>query len=332
MMTPRVGIDAYSLLGDIVEGATVDVLERVRALGADGLQATLPSCEGQARELFAAASDWGMYLEPYIKLPVHWSNDAELIDAREREFEVVTRLASELGARTLHCSIGAGERFEDFARWQEYKQQVASVVRRLAPRLEERGLRLGIENHGDFTTRELVQLADASGSTHVGVGLDTGNLLYLAEDVRSAAERVAPIVHSVHLKDALLFPHPHGAQRSVAAPGTGQIDFDVVIGTLLRANPELNLTIEDHGDVLPVPFFDRDWLARLPELSAVDIAASAELTARGGRLLREHRLADPHAVDAIPWELRAPGRLRAGIAAIRAAAGRAIQNESEDES
>jgi sugar phosphate isomerase/epimerase len=321
MRAPQVGLDAYSLTGpsgrEICENDIVSLLRMAKSLGADGLQAGLPDDAAGCEEAFAVAHDLGLYLEPYVPLPLDWRNDQAAIERRERRFHQVCQAAATHGVRALHCSVGAGERFEDLHRWKEFVTATIRCLTRLAPELRDRAVHVGIENHGDFTTHEILQVVEQVGSDVVGFGLDTGNLPFFAEAPDRALARAAPYTVTAHLKDAMLYSTAHGAVRPVMPSGEGQVGLQEAVRALHRHNPDLHFTIEDHPVIFPVNYFESWWLDALPELTSHDIATTARLAHEGDQWLAEHRVPDPRAAELIPWSVRGPARLRADIAAVR---------------
>ena len=65
----------------------------------------------------------------------------------------------------------------------------------------DQGVILAMENHIDFTARELLQLIEEVGSANFGVNFDTGNALRLFEDPVEEAKLLAPYIHATHIKD-----------------------------------------------------------------------------------------------------------------------------------
>lgn len=318
---PRVGLDAYSLTGpsghEICANDVFAMLQAVKDLGGDGLQAHLPDDPGRAAAAFDLAAELGLYLEPYILLPLHWRGDADEIARREQRFRQICQVAATRGVRALHCTMGARERFEDVQRWKGFVAATAESLERLAPLLRECGLRIGIENHWDYSTYEIVEIVGRVGADVVGVGLDTGNLPILGEAPAQALQRTVACTVTTHLKDIMLFSTEQGAARPVMPIGTGQIDIAGAVQALAQHNPDLHFTIEDHPVIYPVDYFASWWLESVPEATAHDIATMARLAHEGDRWLAEHRVPDPHAAELVPWSIRGPERLRADIRAVR---------------
>ncbi|HEY3083413.1 MAG TPA: sugar phosphate isomerase/epimerase [Chloroflexota bacterium] len=320
-MAPRVGIDAYSLTGpsrrEICEPDVFAMLRTVKELGADGLQSTVPDDPAEMGRAFDLAAELGLYLEPYVRLPIHFRNDAEQIELRRRRLPRLCAACAERGIRALHCTMGARERFEDLPRWKEFVQATAACVRDLGPMLREHGLRLGIENHWDYTTYEIVEIAERAGPDLVGVGLDTGNLPILGEAPAAAVERSAPYTVTTHLKEFFLISTPTGAARPLVTLGDGQVGMAEAVKLLYRHNPELNFTIEDHAVIYPLDYFERWWLEAVPELTTGDVAAMARLARQGDGWVHQHLVADPHAAELVPWSIRGPGRLKEDVARVK---------------
>src|SRR5262249_21392817 len=151
----------------------------------------------------------------------------------------------------------------------------------------------------------------------LGVTLDTANLLTRAEDPTMGAQRVAPYVHQMHAKDAILFFDERGLVRQPRPCGQGVVDFAAILGLLFRHNPELNLTLEDHKARAPIPIFEPAWLALQPELTPVELASIVELAQRCESRIAGRQIPDPDAYDAVPYEQQRAERLRASSTYLR---------------
>jgi sugar phosphate isomerase/epimerase len=133
-------------------------------------------------------------------------------------------------------------------------ESAAPQIERLAPMLREavqfaakQGVVLAIENHIDFTARELLSLIDKVGSPFLGVNFDTGNALRLFEDPVEEARLLAPHVHATHVKD--VSPRRGGSPREwnfwESVPcGQGVVDITGVMGVLKRQRYEGTLCVE----------------------------------------------------------------------------------------
>jgi len=156
--------------------------------------------------------------------------------------------ASAIGAGVLRCTLSGvlcGDRGKvgGLAGWRDLLGETLTVLKELAPMAEDRGIHLGMENHQDATSWDLVRLCEESGSPNVGVTLDTGNALAVCEDVLEFAERVLPHVVNVHLKDYRMFGTPSGFRLVHCPIGSGVVDFAALF-RLLEDKPDAARNIE----------------------------------------------------------------------------------------
>ncbi|HEY7118603.1 MAG TPA: sugar phosphate isomerase/epimerase [Tepidisphaeraceae bacterium] len=153
-------------------------------------------------------------------------------------------VAEALAARTIrmHCtSVLCGDRVANC----DWPALVAEVRRRLLAASEltrDHGLWLGIEDHQDFCSCELMELCEMSGE-NVGIALDTANPLSVAEDPLDFARAVAPRVRHVHLKDYRAHWSDPGYRLVRCAVGEGCVPFAAIAG-LFADRPEVTAAIE----------------------------------------------------------------------------------------
>ncbi len=219
-MSVRVGFDHYTISH---RGFTPqETLEFARSHGMDGVQFLEPAAidPGLDPELLGAfrrqADAMGLYLEFGLSSPnpVRRSREqgrplaaGELASVLGRELEGVAAL----GCRYARVYVGdRHDRFRSDVSWPVQVEATRTVLTVLTPRLLDLDLRLAIENHADFTARELLDLLDRLDSRAFGVTLDTGNLLMRLDDPVAAVAQLAPWVLSTHIKDAILAFTPRG--------------------------------------------------------------------------------------------------------------------------
>jgi sugar phosphate isomerase/epimerase len=142
-------------------------------------------------------------------------------------------VASELGCKVMRI-VGSSLRFRDQPHAPQLRE-LAGMLREASTVAADQGVILAIENHIDFTAREILQLIEDVGSASFGVNFDTGNALRLFEDPVEEARILAPHIHATHVKD--LSPRKGGSPRqwnyweSVPA-GQGVVDIDGVMKVL----------------------------------------------------------------------------------------------------
>jgi len=238
----KLGLDSYS--NHLAFGAHPDFtprrrltlfgfIERVAALGLDGFQIDPMHLAARDRsylaEVRAAAAGTNLFLE-YGTI----GTDPVRL---ERELAVADRLGSPV-LRT----------FAGFDRWHR-RTNVSAEIRRAVTELkrvrrmaEERGIRIAVENHGDLTTDELLQVVRAVDSPWVGICLDVGNAILTMEDPIEATAKMAPHAVTTHFKDYAMVPTNYGGKLTGVALGDGVIDLPAAV-KLLRTKTNLDRII-----------------------------------------------------------------------------------------
>ena len=214
-----------------------------------------------AMDLLDIATELGVEVLQYAdNLPLHRLADAEIdavgTAAKERgiTLEVGTSafdvgmvrrylaIARRLDARILRIALDK----EDAAR---PVHDLANEMAALIPELRAADVRLAVENHFDFPSRQLADLVRRVDSDRIGVCLDVANSICAGEWPEETVGILAPLAINLHLKDYVIQPDPYGVGfRIHGAPlGTGRSDLD---GTL-RALPGSMSVIYEHW--LPWP-------------------------------------------------------------------------------
>ncbi len=184
-------------------------------------------------------------------------DDAE----RRRQVEVAGRhceLAAALGAPLVRV-------FPDLvpegATREETRDRIADSLREVA-RLAPRGVRVGLETHGDFAcgpaTAEIVSRAD---HPNLCVIWDAANTFASGEALEVSARAVAPYLAHVHLRDA----RPMGKEHwTPVLAGRGLVPFDRVVAALGRLDYRGYVSFE----------FEKYWHPEIeePEVSLPDFA------------------------------------------------------------
>jgi sugar phosphate isomerase/epimerase len=157
-------------------------------------------------------------------------------------------LCQRLGIKTVRCvlsSVLCGDRrpIGGLDGWQRHLDQKIAILKELAPVAEDAGVRIGVENHQDATSADLVYLCQSVNSPNVGVTLDTGNPLAVGEDPVIFARTILPYLVHVHLKDYRMTPSPEGYRIFHCAIGAGVVDYPALF-ELFRTKDDLVCNIE----------------------------------------------------------------------------------------
>jgi len=157
-------------------------------------------------------------------------------------------LAAKLGVQTVRCVISGilcGDRrpLGGLEGWQRHLAATAQQLQQIAPLAEELGIRIGVENHQDATSADLIWLCETVGSPNVGIVLDTGNPLAVAEDPVEFAQRILPYLVHVHLKDYRMVRTESGYRLFHCPIGAGVVDFAALF-RLFDTKPDVLRHIE----------------------------------------------------------------------------------------
>ena len=266
---PRMGVVLYSYgirRAREKDGGFADPMTFVaycRQLGAGGAQTPLGVREDDyADKLREYCEHNKLYLEGIISLP--------------RDKDDVGRFADEL--RTAkRCGVGVcrtallnGRRYETFDDAEAFAKFVEQAKQSLAlarPVVEKHEVRVGVENHKDLRSPELLDLLAKLDSPLVGVCLDTGNSIALLEPPEETAELLAPHAFTTHVKDMGVEEYADGFLLSEVPLGTGFLDLPKMAASLRKAKhgPRLNLEMITR-DPLKIPCLTPKYWATLGDV------------------------------------------------------------------
>lgn len=103
--------------------------------------------------------------------------------------------AAQMGAPHIRFFAGTGKQLEEHP---ERMTEVVDAMKRCADRAAEHGIFLGIENHGNLSSEQLLDIIHAVDHPWVGINLDTGN--FLSDDPYRELEACAPYAVNVQVK------------------------------------------------------------------------------------------------------------------------------------
>ena len=214
----KIGIDSYCyhrFFGEVYaqqrpakqQMTLEDFIDRARSLEVDGV--SLESCFITRKDDPGYLASVKSRLDDYRLDSVYaWGHPDGLEGG-------VNRLAYEnmLGAIPQAQRIGATVmrivgsslmyRFEDH---QEQIRRLVVLLREAVKAAEAHGIKLAIENHIDFTAKEILQIIEEVGSPYLGVNFDTGNFARLLDDPIKAMSLLAKYSLATHIKDLRINP------------------------------------------------------------------------------------------------------------------------------
>jgi sugar phosphate isomerase/epimerase len=304
---PPLGLNPYGLAYTVGLQAIGTRRANLRPIGIDGFIALV-----RERNLPVIELDW-RWLTPL--------SDGELSRIRDRvdglsviysywlaqeegeTLDDAVHRASAVGARILRLHLTPvleGARAAWGSRWDQMVAHARATLRRDVPRALQAGLIVGIENHQDLGSGELVDLAEELGE-RVGIVLDTGNPFAVAEDPVAFARRAAHRICHVHLKDYVAQFTDEGYRLVRCAIGDGCVPLREIAAVLATHGSMLTASIEPGAlECRHIRLFTPDWWSGYPARDA------SELGTLLGRLQR-NRL-DERTDCRTPWERGATGR------------------------
>lgn len=172
--------------------------------------------------------------------PFSMSGHTNLMDPeRMGDFIANIHLAHFFGCDYIVSSVGEAH-IQDRA--VASLEDVVENIRQMLPVLEECGLTLVLENHGEHSTGQVIKsIVEQVGSPRVKVNYDTANVIFYAGidptvDLATCIDQVAHL----HIKDKA------GAQREWNFPALGQgtVNFPRILAMLDEAGNASPLSIE----------------------------------------------------------------------------------------
>jgi sugar phosphate isomerase/epimerase len=180
-----------------------DFLAFAKELNVDGV--SLETCffpsmeEPWFRELKAKLDDFG------LDRVYAWGHPSGLEDGMNRrafdDMVAQMRNADLIGAGVMRVTPGPGPTDFRYAPRQPRLDTLARWFKEAALVAQHHGIKLAVENHGDYTAEEMLWLIEAVDSPSVGVTFDTGNFLRLLDDPVRAMDKLAKHTFATHIKD-----------------------------------------------------------------------------------------------------------------------------------
>ncbi|MDB5474266.1 MAG: xylose isomerase [Devosia sp.] len=166
-----------------------------------------------------------------------------------------------------------GDRNAAGARWSDLVDDVRTKLGAYAPIAAEHGLTILIENHQDFTSRELVAFCEEFGP-NVRIVFDTGNSFPVAEAPLDFTRVIAPYVAHVHLKDYRVQWTEEGYRLVRCAIGDGAVPFKEIFELLGQHHDRMTAVLEPGAlEVRHVRLFTPDWWTGYAPKLAPELAA-----------------------------------------------------------
>jgi sugar phosphate isomerase/epimerase len=161
------------------------------------------------------------------------------------------RVAKKLGSPLLRCVAGNLFTRDEGHDMAAIADEVVAILREGCRAAEEWGLKIALENHADFTVRELASILARVGSPAFGFTLDCANLAFDLDDPLRLAQILAPYALTTHFKNYRIVRTREGLALENGALGEGDIDLPAVAGILHHGHSEIHLNLEIHSQFSP---------------------------------------------------------------------------------
>ncbi|MFT5085996.1 MAG: sugar phosphate isomerase/epimerase [Candidatus Latescibacterota bacterium] len=245
----KIGLCAWSFTGSHKEaGRAIDphTPEGLTQLALDNGLASVEFASGSLQN--RSAEEIAAFRESLggidLFLDTGGANYAEDISPLREAIETAHRTGA-LVVRTTISRLLEGDRREyGAAGMRDYLSALVEPFKQVMPLAEEYGIPVGIENHQDVCSWELIELCERVGSPQLGVTMDVANALAVGEAPSAFAQRVLPILKHVHFKDYTIHPTSSGYRFKRCALGEGVVDWPDMVALFEKGAPDVQGCIE----------------------------------------------------------------------------------------
>jgi sugar phosphate isomerase/epimerase len=210
------------------------------------------------------------------------------------------RAARALGAALMRLHLTPvleGARARPGSRWTDMLAHARATLFAEAPKAAAAGLAIGLEDHQDLGSEELLSLAAAAGD-HVGIVFDTGNPFAVGEDPVAFVRRTAPRLRHLHLKDYRAHWSDEGVRLVRCPIGDGCVPLAEIAAVLAAESVDVTASLEPAAlEARHIRLFTDDWWNGYPPRDARELGVAI------GRL-RHRAFADADDYRT-PWEAHA---------------------------
>lgn len=205
------------------------------------------------------------------------------------------KVARFMGASAMRCFLGSPADRQGPLPIEAHIESSAKVFRGVRSQALDLGVKIAVENHGDFDAGEMKTLIEESGKDYVGVCLDTGNPMNLLEDPMFTVETLAPYCVTSHFRDSVLFETPRGAAFQWVALGDGTVGIDKLLRRFHELCPRapVQLEIITGRPPTPVPYLEDGFWKAFPNKKASEFARYVALAKRGAPFMGAMMIGGP---------------------------------------
>lgn len=236
---PRLGLGSFAYRYAIgCEGfrplqpmTTLDFLEAAHQMGFEGVQL----CENLhyaelSREELIKVKEKAAELNLFVELGMR--------DLTLENILFHLDLAELLSASFLRVVLGKNRPVPEEAPGKLVDSAI-KTLKAVLPRCEQQGVIIGLENHFDLRTQDLLTIVQEVNDPRVGMILDTTNCLGFVERLEETLKALSPYLLSIHLKDYFIKKVEAGYLITGTALGEGWLDTAGIVTQLFDLPREL---------------------------------------------------------------------------------------------
>lgn len=160
-------------------------------------------------------------------------------------------IAKKLGSPILRCVAGNLFTRDEGHDMAALADRVVAILRQACKHAQDMGLKIAMEDHADFTVRELASIFARVNSPAFGFTVDCANLAFDLDDPLRLAGIMAPHALTTHFKNYRILRSRTGLALGNCALGEGDIEIVKIAEVLGQAHPQLNLNLEIHSQFAP---------------------------------------------------------------------------------
>jgi 3-oxoisoapionate decarboxylase len=163
-------------------------------------------------------------------------------------------------------------------------ETVSKLFGRVKSRALDRRLKLAVEVHKDFHAWEFEQLVKSVGTDLMGIYLDTGNPVFVAEHPLTTIETLGKYALTVHLRDSIVYRNKLGVALQWVPLGEGTYDWPELLSAIKReCPPTIHVFAKPITGRPPqtLPVFDQAFWKSMPRARSADFARFLKLADQG---------------------------------------------------
>jgi sugar phosphate isomerase/epimerase len=193
------------------------------------------------------------------------------------------RVNQAAGAKMMRVFMGGRAERTGPIPLEKHMENTIQVLKAVRSEALDRGIKIGIETHGDMQAWEVLSMIEEAGKDFVGATIDAGNPVTLAEDPMVTLETLAPYALTTHVRDSAVFEHPRGAACQSVALGDGSVDFVRFFERFRQLCPQVAVQLEilTGGSPRVLPYFEPDYWKAFPKARAGEFARFVALARQG---------------------------------------------------